>query len=993
MRLLKLEFCAIGPFIKQHSIDFTAFENDGLYLLRGDTGAGKSTLIDAITYALYGKVAGGTDSSKDRLRSNYADDKDQSFVRLRFEVGQGVFEVERTPEYRKPGRKSPVPAKALLSRLTLDEDGSCLETEPISQRIGEVTARVETLLGVDYYQFLQTVVLPQGKFAEFIQAKSDDRKAILAAIFATAQFEVFQQRLWQRWKEASAALNTQLKQIHFTAATVSPEAEEKAQAGDWEGTLEAATAQVERDRQRWEIAVAERHRHVLDVYELTALEAEAAAISRYRQRKRQVRDAQTQLEAKQAQIDTLRAQLAAAYSAEPVQQAHQQLVKSERALAAEQAYSDKLLAALKDTGAQVDAQNIDDHWDQLQTQIQAVATAQAADAQRERMGEDLQRVTQALTQVVTELEKQEATKDRLDQQLPVMSANVQTLRQMAQPGLELQAQAQKLQATLAVVEEAESKRAELVALSEQINPAAQRADSAQRLSQSVTQRWLASSAAALAEHLEADHPCPVCGSLDHPAPRSPQAEHATHEQVQAAQSELQEATSALQKLQLHQRELTGTIASLNQQVGGQDRASLELQIQELTTAIAQAQEAAEKAGALEEVLGLQQASLRTVVEEIAQLGAQRAALEQKQQDLREQVEALGSQVDANLAGFDTLQARADHLQRQKDLLGQLRRVLASLETTSSHQRLNREQLERALDATEFNSLETALAAALEPGEQKRVAAIVSEFDEEMAGVRARRAELESSALRGRVGADEGALRALLRQAKARSERALQEQTAASKELEISHGQRTALQQGLQAYEKSRAGSESLQRLADAARGAALDEGRRISLDTWVLLNQFDDVIAAANPHLLQFSAQRYQLKRTVADAGSQTQYAGLGLAILDEEADRERTPSSLSGGEKFYTSLALALGLVEVISSYAGGLQFRSMIIDEGFGSLDYSRLDDVMAGLEAMQTSGRTVGVVSHVAEMRNRIHTGVEVVRLSSGKGSTLRVYGDET
>ncbi len=992
MRLLRLDFRAIGPFIKEHSIDFTAFENDGLYLLRGETGAGKSTLIDAITYALYGRVAGGTDSSKERLRSNYASDNDESYVRLRFEVGQGVFEVERSPEYHKAGRKSAIPAKAVLSRLTLDEDGQCLETEPISQRIGDINSQVQSLLGVDYHQFLQTVVLPQGKFAEFIQAKSDERKAILSAIFATAQFEAFQDRLLRRWKDVNAELSSQLSNLEFIAATVSDKAAENAAAGDWEGAVAAGVAQVTNHQQVWETKNAERHQHALAVYELAALEAEATAIAQFQAREKQVQQKESELDAQRPQVEQLRRQLEASLSAQPVKVAHRQLQQTERSLQAEESNSAQLLQALADAGNPVDPQQVDAHWDQLQAQIQVVDTTREAAQECDRTRDELLQVNQQLESLDEQLQTQQGAKERLDAQLPVMTQNVQILRQMAQPGVELQSQVQQLKTTLALVAEAETKRAELVALSEQINPAARKADSARRLSQSVTQRWLAASAAAIAEHLEPDQPCPVCGSTVHPAPQVPSEDHATQEQVEAAQAALQEATSALQELQLQQRDLTSAISGLNQQVGGQDRATLQFQLEQQEAALAQALEAGEKASALEEILQVQRNSLAQLVETMAQQGAQRSALAQKRTDLRGRVEALEARVSENLAGFDTLEARSLALQKLKDLMEQLRRGLATIQTLRSHRNHALEQMEQALSDTTFPDLESCLAAALEDEQQFQLQAQISSFDQEMAGVQARRAELDASDLRGRVGADSAALRGLLRKAKGRAERALQAETAAAKELEAAQTRLHSLQQALLQYQQKRAGSESLQRLAEAARGAALDEGRRISLDTWVLLNQFDDVIAAANPHLLQFSAQRYQLKRTVADAGSQTQYAGLGLAILDEEADGERTPSSLSGGEKFYTSLALALGLVEVISSYAGGLQFRSMIIDEGFGSLDYSRLDDVMAGLEAMQTSGRTVGVVSHVTEMRNRIQTGVEVTRLSSGKGSTLKVYGDD-
>ena len=146
-------------------------------------------------------------------------------------------------------------------------------------------------------------------------------------------------------------------------------------------------------------------------------------------------------------------------------------------------------------------------------------------------------------------------------------------------------------------------------------------------------------------------------------------------------------------------------------------------------------------------------------------------------------------------------------------------------------------------------------------------------------------------------------------------------------------------------------------------------------DTWVIMRQFERVLEAANPFLEKFSSSRYELRRVALDPSLRNQAAGLGLAIYDSKTDDNRAPASLSGGETFYCSLALALGLVEVVSSEAGGINLQSMLIDEGFGSLDAETLDQVMIGLERLRDSGRTVGVVSHVAEMQRRISDGITV------------------
>lgn len=992
MRLLKLDFSGIGPFAKSHSIDFTSFESDGLYLLRGDTGAGKSTIIDAITFALYGCVAGGMDSSKDRLRSNYAGPHDDSRVRLRFEVDEGIFEVERTPEYHKEGRKTPVPASALLTRLIVDEDANPLEAEPYLQRISEVNAAIENLVGVDFNQFLQTVVLPQGKFAQFIQAKSDERKAILSAIFATAQYEAFQTRLLEQWKQTEAQLSQILAQVSFITDTVGPQASRAANNGDWQEALAATQRRLADDEARWRNANYRRHSKSADVLELTSLLAQSRIITDFQQRDRELQVREDKLHLQQERIETVRQQLDQSLAATVIQRSHAQLQRCEAAVESFQQAKERLQADLASLGNPVDVAQVDAYWDTVQAQLQSVADARHSRDEAERLERELADLETQIARHRAEVDKAGDLSEKINQQLPTMTAQVEQLRQGAKPLPEMENQCAQVRQALDTVTQADTLRQQLVALAEDIKPAAQRKYEALTKTQVLTQQWLGSSASAIAAHLVEGQPCPVCGSCDHPQPRQTQAEEVSLEQVEAAQATLTAASTELDALERRQRDLTTTIAELNQQVGGQDKATLELQLESLQAAVQRAEQCQAQARTIEELISQYRVRQLELTQTSAEHLANLRAAEQKQELITERHQQLLSQVSAHLDGFDTIEERAEHLQQVKELLRELRGCgdeLANAESALAHAQA---QLEESLTASIFSHLEQALEAVLESQQQRQYTAEVANYERELAGVQALRTELDALDLYGRVAADTDALNALLRAAKSALNECVEQVAEAGKDRERSAQLLADLEQALSSYERKCADSESLRVLAQAARGAALEGGRRISLDTWVLLNQFDDVITAANPHLQQFSAGRYQLKRAVADAGSKTQYAGLGLAVIDEEADGERTPSSLSGGEKFYTSLALALGLVEVISSYAGGVQLRSMIIDEGFGSLDYSRLDDVMAGLQAMQTSGRTVGVVSHVAEMRNRIHTGVEVRRLGSGKGSTLVVYGDD-
>ncbi|MDO5721636.1 MAG: SMC family ATPase [Actinomycetaceae bacterium] len=990
MRLLQLDFTAIGPFPGSHCIDFTKFEADGLYLLRGDTGSGKSTIIDALTFALFGQVAGGSASSKDRLRSNYAAPEVESAVTLRFEVNAGIFEVERRPEYVVAGRKTPVPGRVRLSRLSLDEDGQVLHDEVLATKIREVNGLVEELLGVNYSQFLQTVVLPQGQFAEFIRASSDSRKAILSAIFATAQFERFQRRLQELWLDSEQDLKERRLELVFSAQQISEDCAEAASAQDWDTCLDAASKQLQESRNHYlNLNQVERDRHGA-LLELGNLAAQSRRISLAKQRAQQLSLEESRLRAADPQVQQWRTALERAEAARAVLVVAEKESAAAAAVADLCAHSKQLEEGIRKLGNSDFDGDVEAAWESLRLQLVEAQTGAEAEAEYSRLKAQLD----ALNGDVERLENSVSEAKQLAEQsrsaIPEREAYIQQLQPIVDTLPQLLADEKQLLQQLEVVAKADALRQELKQVAEDIGRASLALDSAGRIRDDLLQRWLDSSAADLARHLQSGQPCPVCGSTSHPNPREMESSDVHLTDVERAQEEWKESNEAFLGLRAKQDKLTAAISDFNQQVGGQDEASLRLQEQSLAEQKQRLEAAREYLTKLEAEIETLRNSAQESDARLVADSSELATLQERLRNTRDTCQQLDSQVVRARGRYDTVAQRLASLRAEQELVQQLRKCSQQLVSArDKHSSIN-DELTQVLSDSQFASLQQAQANGLADQEMGALVEQVSAHERAVSAMQTRRADLEAEGLFLRESADTQWLESLAKQANAHyldARGALQ--VAIAKHQQVSD-KFSDLRTKVSAYRELAADSEPVRVLAQAAKGAMLGDNKRISLDTWVLFSQFDDVLAAANPHLQQFSAGRYQLKRTVVDAGSRSRSVGLGLAVIDSETDGERTPSSLSGGETFYTSLALALGLVEVISSYAGGIQFRSLIIDEGFGSLDNARLDEVMAGLEAMHTAGRTVGMVSHVTEMRNRIHTGVEVESKGNGRGSTLKVYG---
>ena len=887
MRLISLKMRAFGPYAAEQSIDFGQLGASGLFLLDGPTGAGKTTVLDAITFALYGP---GERAGDDRLRSHFAQTDVEPEVELDFAVAGRRYRVTRSPEYLRPKQRGEGTTKqAAKVHLQRWESGRWASR---SSNKGEVADELAEVLGLTREQFTQVVLLPQGEFAKFLKAGDDERRTLLTKLFGTQLYDQITAELEQRQRAAGQSLDAARERVREAAAA----------AG------EAAGLEAGERTEFVELPVGARTARVAEIEATLARAADDAA-----RRAAEAVRARDRVRQELADAEALTERRRQFEAAETAVSAH-----STQRVAGEAGELSAAVTAATEAAAGLDhlvlaEAGLTDREGQLG------AVQQAAD----QAGRELDAITARVATLPAEARAAEAElrgAERLAADLPAASADAERLLTQ----LDAAARRDELAPSLAQAREARiaAVDAAQVAIAEH---------------QSLFKIRLDGMAAELAGELVPGGPCGVCGSTEHPAPAQATLDAVSAEMVddafavsERAGKRREQAQAALEALE---HEHSGVLAV----AGDAALADLAAQAEQLQTRIAAARDAATRLDAL--------------AERVAALTAERDGLQDRHAALTAQASELNTLVRATRADVEALR-------------GELASARTGYESVAERQAALRADAARANHAlaalTEWELRARELRAALDLA--RAALGDRSPHDaEDLDGLQAAATEVQAAATRAEQAA------AITRQAVERFAHA----TA-----EIDAAQAT--------YDELSGDLAPVIYLARLAKGVA--GTRKTALTTYVLRHWFEQVVQAANLRLATMSSGRYELIR-VDEAATARERAGLTLEVIDRHTGQQRSPRSLSGGETFYTSLALALGLADVVKASAGGVDLDTLFIDEGFGSLDADTLDQVMSVIDDLRDRGRVVGIVSHVAELKDRIAERVEVRRLPDGS-STLRV-----
>ena len=1022
MKIRWLRIVGIGPFAGEHTVDFSAFEDSGLFLLDGPTGAGKSTLIDAITFALYGDVARTKDASKDRLRSNHISDSDPSEADLVFEVATGIYRVTRTPAYTPAGKKSQRNSKSTLTRVVEDPDApdGWRTVEPIASGPRDVGYEIPAIVGLDKDQFLQTIVLPQGKFSQFLNATSDAREQILRDIFDTQIYVDFTKALvdaaasskrgieerriaavgaFERVRSLDDALS---EDVHTDAPGVEERAAEAEEAAQLDAGAEDPSAVT-----RWADDACERAReaHMQTLRVAEAATASAREASRALSEGRALAEAQ----AEHARVSAKLAELAA--SEEAIASDRELAGQARRALAVVplDAAEASALARLEAAGDQVAAlspalsdadsidpasltpeavaalreraQNLRDEATRTRGSLEEALAVEhslpEARAQIESLRFRREQETARIASIEAEREALPLRIEQTSEALRLMRADADTLPEAASA---LRAINERLDASM----QADLLRSALLGASDELREATVAAKLANAAAADGHDLWIAQSASALARELEEDTPCPVCGSTEHPTPAPAVDGEITREQVAELDQARDRAESALRDAQARHQDLVRRIAHLNE-VAGAPTPTLETERDRAAELVAKLEALSPQIAEIEAALAQERMRLDGLNDSLASAREAAASLASTLEERESALAAAVARVEVERADFVSLDERAAHLDERAHRAAALAGACTDWDNARAAHAQARHSLadaltEQGLQADSWRSLLLPLpqVETLEARVTEHEKALFA-AREALASQRLTRAastpapNLESLTEAARQAEEEAA-------ASARASGILEQHCA---QLDAA---RASLKRALEALAHAREQAGPIRRLADIAAASGPENLASTPLSAWVLISRLEEVLAAANPRLAAISSGRYELV-SVPDDGTASRKSGLGLAIIDHDTDALRSPRTLSGGETFYTSLALALGLADVVSAEAGGVELRTMFIDEGFGSLDSHTLSLVMAQLQALRCAGRTVGVISHVEEMATQIADQIQVRPLPEG-GSTLSV-----
>ncbi|MDV7175116.1 SMC family ATPase [Gordonia amicalis] len=984
MRLHRIRIRAFGPFADEVTVDFDELGADGLFLLHGQTGAGKTTVLDAVAFALFGRVPGARDTNR-RLHSDHAAPETVPEVELEATIGSRRLRITRSPEHERPKKRGDGMRKinACASLVWVDGSG------PDLTRIPEIGEAVVRLLGMSAEQFFQVVLLPQGDFARFLRAHSDEREELLERLFDTERFGDLEEWLRDRARESAATLAEhagtldriagQIVAISGTQAPAEPDF-------DWaQGCLDSA-------RQAAEQALAESTAAQAAVEQAEAAHEHGRRVDELRRRGLQARERLARLADGETTLATAEQSRRLALRAAPIAPLADDHERSDTEVADASAAADGARAALAELaeGRGLCETDCDDsalvaavdRWTEESGRWEPLAKRVA---ERPRLVADLD----GLEKTIAAAEQQAAeTRTRFESAPARRDEAVAALRAAD----ELRVQAPKLRAerdharrVLQPFTDRDEVLAQLADAEQDLLDAREKHSAAREHQLDIRERRLTGMAVELAGALVDGEPCVVCGSVGHPAPAAGDADASVGEAEEKEAAAAEERASAIKAIaQSAVAALRERQANLDAVIAGADRAATEAGHARLVADLASAERAAARTPALQDAVERIDAEIADRRRTLADHETAQAGRRERLTALHENLKALDAEVQEATGGRMGIAQRRRELAELCRRTRTLREARRELDRARGRRTEIAERLAVACADAGFVGADEVRAAAASHTQIRHWEKLLEEAAAIRAGTEETLADPDVCAALEAPEVDVARLTADLVTARARRDDAARVNAVAAQ-------RRTDLEEyvagfwaALDALAPLKARHDELQGLAELVSGRG-QNSRRMSLRSYVLAARLDEVLVAASGRLREMSSGRYEFVHSDA-AGVRGRRGGLGIEVRDEYTGVLRATTTLSGGETFFASLALALGLADVVSAESGGRVLDTIFIDEGFGTLDPEALDLVMGVLDDLRSGGRVVGVVSHVDELRARIPAQLHVLR--GEHGSTLRV-----
>ena len=1017
MRPIKLSITAFGPFIATESVDFEVFGERPLFLINGATGAGKTTILDAICFALYGQTT-GKEREAMQMRCDYADDDTTTSVEFTFELAGTRYRILRIPEQirsKKSGDGTTLQkARAELWQLGDDWD---TETVLVPQKVTEATQKIEELTGLQVDQFRQVMVLPQGQFRRLLMADSKDREHIFSQLFETGIYKKIEDQLKQRASKVEAKVKGIINEQSGVLQSVSFEDAEALSQAIIEKEPEHKASALLKKTKDAEYLVAYK---VLDAGK--ALDENFAHLARLNAQLKALQQQGDANEAKEKQLNLFE-------QAVKVKPTHTEFVRSELDLktrSQETEDAKKVLSqanvTLKETTLEIEeSKGVEQQKDVFKQRIESLKSYRERSSKVQVAENELKQTDSAHQKNVISLESETKQIDQLNAQIKQNEVEKNRLELLLTREAEVAAQAEKLSQVVdakkryeLLVLDKEKLEKQIAAITETGKQTAAQTKRIEKESKQIDLAWHTGQAAILAKQLEKDQPCLVCGSLEHPSPAQASIELPTNAQrelaqqaLEAARSELEKAREAFTNLKSSlDKGLAPQIAELVTQLGAyavQSSAQLKQQHETVATELLQMQSNRKLLASVDKQLD----AFKTRVESakshleqtqkqfndsLLQLQSRKAELEVAQKELPNEYRQSGkleediAATEASLAKLiqqiETVQlAHANAEKKHSNAEMGLQNLTKRLKALQLNAETYSKQWQLALEESVFSTTEAFLKADLTPEAQDRLKSEVDDFKTKLQTLSGATQEREKS-LDGKQQPDLIALQLALDNALVEKNQADQDAQQIDKHL---NRLQEAQKSHLNLAAKQKAYEDEYKVIGTLSNVANGQTGNKISLQRFVLGVLLDDVLLAASSRLTRMSKGRYNLIRK-EDRAKGNKASGLEMEVEDTYTGKVRAVSTLSGGESFLASLSLALGLSDVVQAYAGGIRLETLFIDEGFGSLDTDTLDLAIKTLIDLRNTGRIVGIISHVPELKEQIAMRLDVV--SGRQGSRIEL-----
>lgn len=1011
MRPRRLQFGALGPYPGEVEIDFDALAADGVFLIHGPTGAGKTFLLDALCFALYGDVPG--ERRSDSLRSDHAPPDASPWVELEFSSQLTRWRVRRVPKHERAKKRgtgtTDVAGSATLERF---EDGAW---RAVAQKIDEVKMEVERLLGLTAEQFQHVILLPQGKFEAVLRSDSTKREKLLRTLFDTTTYE--SASLWvaneaKQRKDHASGLAHELANLREKAAERwqavnrhrqhAPSVDDTPQAGGADESWPADQAALD-DLVEQASALADSAANAaisadetLDSARTTHTDMEHLA-QRWDHRK-SLRKRRSELAQAQPAADLNRELLRRAEAAETLrhvldreQRSREQLNKcamdaSERFAAVQESWAAApSLPDDVDIPPAADAALLDAltsistalarHRDKLDTFV-----ADASNADTRQSDAATERETEANQRRINEQQRKAAAGHEHDRKATEAALLEAQSASKKIPTLQATAKHAKVRANAAA--ELDSLRPELDAATQALTLAERATLDRRREALNLRQRYIQGIAAVLAGQLKKAAPCPVCGSTDHPDPATPASDAVQIEDVEHAETYADEAATTEEAKRKAHQQITSQVNELRGRAG--DAAEdPEAAIQLADKLAAEVRSSTELAGRVDDLqrrveASNKAASAATEAAQQADLAANAAAdrattADSEATSLRTRIEQAIGHADPSTA-IDALGAIDAAIKELAAAAQQQKTADTALQTLTG-------TLTEQLAASPFATPDKARKSLRSPDKRAELQRRVDSHDTETRDVEH---SLRSDDLQDlpQERPDVNTAADAVADADDTAKKANHHRTRTTDAHEAINGWAAQHRSRLETYKRALTDAELWSTVADRCNGHTPP---KVSLQRWVLSAHLEEICDHANQRLGSMTGGRYRLSVHRGREWHNAK-AGLGLRVHDTHTGAQREVSTLSGGETFQASLSLALGVADAVTARSGGVHLDVLFVDEGFGTLDSEALQLAMDELDRLREGGRTVGLISHVSELRERIRTGIEVQPTDSGSAISV-------